>query len=99
MLTAATRGKTCQVAVKSRVPKLHWDDSLHGQGLTGLLEKGAGLAACDRFLDVGGDVGKTLKVKRVFPAKPPAQGRVQTRECKGQSWKFWPVEGMVQRLV
>ena len=77
MLTAATRGKTCQAAVKSRAPKLNWNASLHNQGLMRLLEKGAGVATCNRFLDAGGDVGETLQVERMFPAKLPAEGSLR----------------------
>ena len=70
------------MTVKSRVPQLNWDASLHDQGLAGLLEKGAGLAACSRFFNVGGDMGKTLKVKQVFPVKSAAEER-----CKqGSVW-------------
>ena len=83
----------CQATVKNRGPWLNWDASLHDQGLARLLEKGASLAACDRFLDAGGDVGKTLKVKQTFPAKSPVEGRCKQGSSWGSLGNSRPMEG------
>ena len=71
-----------QVAFEVGGTQLNRNANLHDQGLVGLLKWGTGLTVYSRFLDAGGNMGETLKVKPMFPAKSPAEER-----CKqGSAW-------------
>ena len=86
-------GKARRVPVEGGVAKLNRCAGFHDQGLARLLEEGAGLASCDRFLDVGGYMGETLQVERVVPAESPIQGRCEQGNARGCFRDSSPLEG------
>ena len=61
------------MALEIRGPQINRGAGFHNQGLAGLLEEGTCLAACNRFLDTGGDMGKALQVEGMLSAEVPVE--------------------------